>query len=56
LLYAASPTDIVPDVLPALGVLDDVAVIAAAVRILQAELRAYCRFKGYPEDQYFAAA
>jgi uncharacterized membrane protein YkvA (DUF1232 family) len=56
LLYAVSPTDIVPDVFPAFGVLDDVAVIAAAVRILQGELRAYCRFKGYPEEQYFAAA
>jgi uncharacterized membrane protein YkvA (DUF1232 family) len=53
LLYAVSPADIVPDALPWLGVLDDVVVVALAVRLLQSDLRAYCRFKGYPEERYF---
>jgi uncharacterized membrane protein YkvA (DUF1232 family) len=56
LLYAVSPADLLPDALPALGFFDDVAVLAVAVRVLQGELRAYCRFKGYSEEQYFAAA
>jgi uncharacterized membrane protein YkvA (DUF1232 family) len=53
LLYAVSPADLVPDALPWVGVLDDVAVVALAVRLLRNDLRAYCRFKGYPEERYF---
>lgn len=53
LLYTVSPADIVPDVIPLLGSLDDAAVLALAIRLLRRDLRAYCRFKGYPESQYF---
>ena len=53
LLYTVNPADIVPDALPFLGSLDDVALLALAVRLLRHDLRAYCRFKGYPEGQYF---
>lgn len=53
LLYTVSPADIVPDAIPFLGALDDVALLALAVRLLRHDLRAYCRFKGYPEGQYF---
>jgi uncharacterized membrane protein YkvA (DUF1232 family) len=56
LLYAVSPADVIPDVIPVLGGIDDVVLIALAVRLLQRDLRAYCRFKGYSEDQYFGAA
>jgi uncharacterized membrane protein YkvA (DUF1232 family) len=52
-LYSISPADVVPDTLPVVGVLDDLAVIAVAVRLVRRDLRAYCRFKGYPEDEYF---
>jgi uncharacterized membrane protein YkvA (DUF1232 family) len=52
-LYSISPADVVPDTLPLIGVLDDLAVIAVAVRLVRRDLRAYCRFKGYPEDEYF---
>jgi len=52
-LYSISPADVVPDTVPLLGVLDDLAVIAVAVRLVRRDLRAYCRFKGYPEDEYF---
>jgi uncharacterized membrane protein YkvA (DUF1232 family) len=55
LLYAVSPADIIPDVLPLVGSFDDVALIALAVRVLRRDLLAYCRFKGYPEEQYFGA-
>lgn len=53
LLYAISPADLVPDALPLVGQLDDLSVIALATRATNRDLRAYCRFKGYPEDEYF---
>jgi uncharacterized membrane protein YkvA (DUF1232 family) len=53
LVYAVSPSDIVPDAIPALGALDDMVVLTLAMRFLERDLRAYCRFKGYPESQYF---
>ena len=55
LLYVVSPADIIPDVLPLVGSFDDIALIALAVRLLRRDLRAYCKFKGYPEEQYFDA-
>jgi uncharacterized membrane protein YkvA (DUF1232 family) len=56
LLYAVSPADVIPDVIPLLGGIDDVVLVALAVRLLQRDLRAYCRFKGYSEEQYFGSA
>jgi uncharacterized membrane protein YkvA (DUF1232 family) len=53
LLYAVNPADVVPDAFPFLGGFDDVALLALAVRLLRRDLRAYCRFKGYSEAQYF---
>jgi uncharacterized membrane protein YkvA (DUF1232 family) len=53
LLYAVSPADVIPDVIPLLGGIDDVVLIALSVRLLQRDLRAYCRFKGYSEEEYF---
>lgn len=53
LLYTVNPADVVPDVLPFVGHFDDVALLAIAVRLLQQDLRAYCRFKGYAEAEYF---
>jgi uncharacterized membrane protein YkvA (DUF1232 family) len=53
LLYAISPADVVPDYIPLVGTLDDLAVIAVATRLLRNELRKYCEFKGYPVADYF---
>jgi uncharacterized membrane protein YkvA (DUF1232 family) len=53
LLYAISPADVVPDYIPLVGALDDLAVIAVATRLLRSELRKYCEFKGYPVADYF---
>jgi uncharacterized membrane protein YkvA (DUF1232 family) len=55
-LYSISPADVIPDVIPSLGLLDDVALISIAVRLLRRDLRAYCRFKGYREEEYFEVA
>lgn len=41
LLYVVSPVDIIPDSIGIVGVLDDMAVIAYAIRIIYEELCAY---------------
>ena len=55
LLYTASPADVIPDALPLIGQLDDLSVLAIVTRAARTDLRAYCRFKGYPEAKYFRA-
>jgi uncharacterized membrane protein YkvA (DUF1232 family) len=53
LLYTVSPADVVPDVLPFLGKLDDLAVLTLVTRLVNQDLRNYCAFKGYDVDEYF---
>lgn len=53
LLYTVSPADVVPDFIPFLGSLDDMALLAVATRFIEKDLRAYCHFKGYSEKEYF---
>lgn len=53
LLYSVSPADVVPDFLPLVGALDDMAVLSLAMRWLQKDLKAYCEFKGYDTARYF---
>lgn len=55
LLYVISPLDVLPDFIAAIGTLDDLAVMALASRWMRDDLRAYCEFKGYDPDQYFAS-
>ena len=52
-LYFVSPSDLVPDYIPVLGQLDDMAVVAIALQILQRDLRRYCEFKGFDTAAYF---
>ena len=56
LLYTVSPADIIPDVLPFIGAIDDVSIIALVTRLVQSDLAAYCSFKGYDMNDYFGAA
>jgi uncharacterized membrane protein YkvA (DUF1232 family) len=53
LLYTVSPSDVVPDILPVVGSLDDTFVIAVAMRLIRADLERYCKFKGYALEKYF---
>lgn len=53
LLYTVSPTDVVPDVVPFLGSLDDLAVMALVTRMVKGDLKKYCAFKGYDLEAYF---
>jgi uncharacterized membrane protein YkvA (DUF1232 family) len=56
LLYVTNPRDLVPEFIPLLGDLDDIALLTLAIRVSHKELRRYCRFKGYREADYFGAA
>ncbi|PCJ21451.1 MAG: hypothetical protein COB02_02340 [Candidatus Cloacimonadota bacterium] len=42
ILYFLSPIDLVPDIIPTFGFLDDMAVIAFVISILKEELEAFC--------------
>lgn len=53
LLYTLNPADVVPDIVPFLGTLDDITLVAVAVRLVQKDLRRYCEYKGYSPDEYF---
>jgi uncharacterized membrane protein YkvA (DUF1232 family) len=56
ILYSVSPTDIVPDVLPLVGSLDDLFVIGLALKLIEKDLRTYAASKGYDVDDYFPGA
>ncbi len=52
-LYAINPADVIPNAIPLIGTMDDLAVVALVTRLLKKDLKAYCEFKGYPVDDYF---
>ena len=53
IVYFLSPVDLIPDVIPVIGYLDDAMVVALAVTAMQENLRQYCAFKKYDVAQYF---
>ena len=53
LVYAVSPGDVVPDVVPGLGALDDMVVLTLAMRLIEKDLRAYATWKSYRLEEYF---
>jgi len=53
LLYVLNPLDLVPDVLPVVGLLDDAAVVSACVVLVEQDLHAY---NAWRERQNDAAA
>ena len=46
--YFVLPADVLPDVLPGLGLVDDVAVISAVVRTVRSELEAFRAWEARP--------
>jgi uncharacterized membrane protein YkvA (DUF1232 family) len=48
LLYVFNPFDLVPDVLPIIGAVDDAAVIGACLMLVERDLRLY---RGWKENQ-----
>jgi uncharacterized membrane protein YkvA (DUF1232 family) len=53
ILYFFNPMDLVPDVLPVIGMVDDVLIASLAIKALQRDLKSYCEFKGLNEQDYF---
>ncbi|MDB6138348.1 MAG: hypothetical protein JWO94_1420 [Verrucomicrobiaceae bacterium] len=45
LVYVLSPVDVIPDVIPGVGYLDDAAVVAFALRLIDKELERYKTWK-----------
>jgi uncharacterized membrane protein YkvA (DUF1232 family) len=45
LLYLVNPIELIPDVIPVIGYLDDVALVAVALKLTKDELRKYSEWK-----------
>jgi uncharacterized membrane protein YkvA (DUF1232 family) len=52
-LFFLSPADVIPDWVPVVGQLDDMAAIAIALKVLKRDLIEYCRFRGLDPAEYF---
>ena len=47
LLYVLSPVDLIPDFIPGIGLIDDAAVVAACLNMIQTDFEAYKAWKGH---------
>ncbi|MCK4910444.1 MAG: DUF1232 domain-containing protein [Thermodesulfovibrionales bacterium] len=52
-MYLLTPIDIIPDFIFFFGLLDDAALLYAAMRLIKVDLIEYCKFKGYDTDYFF---
>jgi uncharacterized membrane protein YkvA (DUF1232 family) len=52
-VYFLAPIDLVPDMIPGIGYIDDLLVVRFALSAIGSDLRAYCEFKGYDLSKYF---
>jgi len=52
ILYFLSPIDFIPDFIPVIGYLDDVAVLGAAIQFCQIDLKRYLAWKGLRREEY----
>ena len=52
-MYLLTPIDIIPDFIFFFGLLDDAALLYAAMRLIKVDLIEYCKFKGYDSDYFF---
>lgn len=53
LLYFLSPIDVIPDMIPGIGYIDDLLVVRFALTAISTDLRTYCESKGYDVSKYF---
>ena len=51
--YFLAPFDLIPDLIPGIGFIDDAFVVKFALTAIQSDLRAYCEAKGYDLSKYF---
>lgn len=52
LLYVVTPFDLIPDFIPVIGFVDDLAMILLVVRAAAGDLRRYCEAKGMEPAAY----
>jgi len=52
-VYFLAPVDLIPDMIPGIGYIDDLLVVRFALTAIGTDLRAYCEFKGYDVSKYF---
>lgn len=52
-VYFLAPIDLIPDVIPGIGYVDDLLVIRFALSALGSDLKTFCDFKGYDLAKYF---
>ena len=52
-MYLLNPIDLIPDFIFFFGLVDDAALLYAAMRLIKSDLLDYIRFKGYDEDYFF---
>lgn len=45
LIYVITPIDLIPDFIPGIGLVDDAAVVAACLNLIQSDFEAYKRWK-----------
>ncbi|HLT24886.1 MAG TPA: YkvA family protein [Ignavibacteria bacterium] len=53
ILYFLNPMDIMPDIIPILGLTDDAIALAAIFKSIQSDLKLYCEWRGLDLDEYF---
>lgn len=53
IIYFMSPIDLIPDVIPGVGYIDDIFVVRFALTAIGSDLRKFCEFKGYDLTRYF---
>ena len=53
LLYFLSPIDVLPDMIPGIGYIDDLLVVRFALTAISTDLRTFCESKGYDASKYF---
>lgn len=53
ILYFLNPMDLMPDIIPILGLTDDAVALAAIFKSLQSDLKLYCEWRGLDENEYF---
>jgi len=52
-VYFMSPIDLIPDMIPGVGYIDDIFVVRFALTAIGSDLRTYCEHKGYDLAKYF---
>jgi uncharacterized membrane protein YkvA (DUF1232 family) len=52
-IYFLAPIDLLPDMIPGIGYIDDLLVIRFALTAISTDLKTYCEHKGYDISKYF---